>query len=96
MPAPHIVMPVPHIVMAVPHIVMAAPHIVMAGLVPAIHVPPPTRPLRAHTAMPQDVGTRNKSGHDDGGSRGRAGNLNRTAMGLSRPVPVVTAGMSRH
>ena len=32
-----------------------APHIVMAGLVPAIHVAPSARPLRAHTAMPQDV-----------------------------------------
>ena len=35
------------------------------GLVPGIHVPPSARPLRAHTAMPQDVDARNKSRHDE-------------------------------
>ena len=43
---------------------------VMPGLVPGIHVPPPARPLPAHTAMPQDVDARNKSGHDDVGRSG--------------------------
>ena len=41
---------------------------VMPGLVPGIHVPPPARPLPAHTAMVQDVDGRNKSGHDDKGA----------------------------
>jgi len=35
-----------------------------SGLVPGIHAPPPLRPRPARTAMPQDVDTRNKSGHD--------------------------------
>ena len=81
---------------------------IKSGGLPAIHVPPPAHPLRAHTAMPQDVDARNKSGHDEkrGGtprvnpSFDSTGlfktrlkpshapcppNLNRTAMGLSRP-----------
>ena len=36
--------------------------------VPGIHVPPPARPLPAHTAMPQDVDARNKPGHDGRGT----------------------------
>jgi len=47
------------------------PPTVMPGLVPGIHVLRPVRPFPAHTAMPQDVDTRNKSGYDD--KKGSAG-----------------------
>ncbi len=45
-------------------VLRTAPFVVMPGLVPGIHVPPPLGPRPARTAMPQDVDTRNKSGHD--------------------------------
>ena len=51
-----------------PPTVMPRPRIKSGG-VPGTHVPPPARPLPAHTAMPQDVDGRDKPGHDDVGSR---------------------------
>ena len=45
----------------------------MPGLVPGTHVPPPARPVPAHTAMPQDVGGRDKPGHDVEGVAGAGG-----------------------
>ena len=52
-----------------PPTVMPGPRIKSGG-VPGTHVPPPTRPLPAHTAMPQDVDGRDKPGHDELGVRG--------------------------
>ncbi len=60
------------------------PHVVMAGLVPAIHVPPPPRPLPACTAMPQDVDARNKSGHDGGRGAGGRGSGSRNPRSFGK------------
>ena len=55
------------------------------GLVPAIHVPPPAHPLRAHTAMSQDVDARKTPGLDPGAGMTRRGAGRRASIRASIP-----------
>ena len=72
--------------------------VVMPGLVPGIHVPLPVRPLPAHTAMPQDVDTRNKSGHDgrrDAGVPKPVSRAERSFGNLLVPMPFARSAKSK-
>ncbi len=62
------------------------PLVVMPGLVPGIHAFPPVRPLPVRTATPQDVDTRNKSGHDGGRDAEVPKSVSRVARSFGNPL----------